>query len=242
MSNYYDRPEISNSDIKLINKSLDHYLRKNEFKDKKAFADGRAFHYYMEDINIFNEKCVVKPKGMEFRTDKNKEWRDHHLNNGTIIVDEDYYLSLSYMKKNIINHRLYPLISEGKVEVEKKIYFEYDNILCRAKPDLINHSNGLIIDYKTTANMRKMKNDIQYEYASQAFFYQFAIYCLTGKIYDFIFVFCEKSMPYGVQYAKASAETLDSGKQFIDKGIAKIKEFREYPNMYTGYNDELIIV
>lgn len=242
MINYYERPEISNSDIKLINKSLEHYLRKNEFKDKKTFADGRAFHYYMEDINIFNEKCVVKPKGMEFRTNENKEWRDHHLNNGTVIVDEDYYLSLSYMKKNIMNHRLYPLISQGKIEVEAEIYFKYDGIYCRAKPDLINHTNGLIIDYKSIADMKKMANSVKYDYASQAFFYQFAVYCLTGEIYDFVFVFCEKSIPYGVQYVRVSADTLDYGKQFIDKGIAKIQEYRENPNMYLGYNDDFIIV
>jgi hypothetical protein len=71
-------------------------------------------------------------------------------NKDKIIITEDDFKMLQTMDKNLYNHPSYDTIfaNSTDIEIEKEVYFEYRVIQCRAKLDLVNHYNNLLIDYK----------------------------------------------------------------------------------------------
>lgn len=233
---YYKRPELSNSDIKLINQSWLHYISKGNFPATPAMNVGSAFHTFILEPEKFNKEFAIKT--LNLATKEGKEWKAEQ--GDKIIIDESDYIWFSTMEERILAHPLNFLFEN--MEVEKEIYFEYNDVQCRAKLDIINHDIKTIIDLKSIVNCSKAENSVKYDYASQAAFYRQGMYELTGEWYDFVFVFAEKSFPHGVKFINTSEQTFYNGMIEIEKGIEIYKKYKAKPNLYAGYSDSFIEV
>lgn len=225
MLDYYDRPEISHSDLKLIDKSLAHYYNKGLHVPTPEMIEGSAFHCYFLEPEKFNSLYAIKPEGLSLATKEGKEWKKE--NESLITVNGSWF---EPAKKAILEH---PLSSYLDGKAEQEYYFKYNGVNCRSKLDLFNENLDLIIDLKTIADASKAENRVKFDYASQAYFYKKAV----GNDPDFYFLFVEKSEPYGVKWICPTAETLAYGRDFVNRAIEKYKI-----GGYTGYSEGLIYV
>ena len=238
--NYYERTELSNSKIKLINRSYREFLGAGG-KVTPAMVEGNAFHTYMLEPEEFDRRYVFKPEGLSFATKDGKLWRSAQLENGLQIIDADCKDKFFYMKRNLMEHRLSHLLL-GDNEVEKEIYFNFNGVDCKAKLDLINHSNKIIFDYKTIEDCQNAEKTCRFEYGQQAYFYQQAVFAEYKEYYDFIFIFCEKKFPNECKFIRLSNESLEYGIDKIHSGIERYKYLIENPECFKGYADDIIIV
>jgi exodeoxyribonuclease VIII len=239
--NYYERPELSNSAIKLINKSYSHYLGAKFLKTTPAMDVGSAFHCYILENDEFHERYIIKTAEMEFRTKEMKAFRDDQIAKGKVFIQEDDYKWFGKMYANLENHRLFSLI-QGELEIEKEIYFDYLGVDCKAKVDLINHSNKMIFDFKSITDCALAENRARFDYAPQGYFYQVGAVKVFGSDYTFVLVFCEKNYPNEVKFIAYNPETLDYGREFIHKGIERYKYLQANRDCYKGYSDDFIWV
>lgn len=238
---YYENPKLSNSMIKLINKSYSHYLGAKFLKTTLAMDVGSAFHCYILENDKFHERYIVKPEGMSFTKKDGIAWRDTQLEKGLQIIKEEDFLWFDKALTNLKNHRLYPLMT-GDTQVEQEIYFDYNGVECKGKMDLINHSNKIIFDLKSIQNCEKAEMKAKFDYSSQGYFYEVGAKKCFNADYIFVLVFCEKDFPNQVKFISLSAETREYGKRQIDNGIEKYKYLQENPDCFKGYNDDFIIV
>lgn len=236
---YYEIDRLSNSMIKLINKSYAHYLGNKNSKTTQAMKVGNAFHASILEPNRFEKEYVVKPPNMSFTKKDGIAWRDEKLNNGFTIITSEEFEFFKASKMNLENHRLYPLL-QGETEIEKEVYFDYRGVACKAKYDLINHSNRIIFDLKSIANCSKAETVAKYDYSSQGAFYQLSSKIEFGEEYTFVLIFCEKEFPNGIKFITLTPETIEYGMKFIDNGIDKFLYLQENPDCFTGYSDNFI--
>lgn len=236
---YYEVDRLSNSMIKLLNKSYAHYLGHKQQKTTQAMKVGNAFHAYILEPERFEKEYIVKPPDMNFTKKDGIAWRDEKLNNGLTIITNDEYEFFKSSKQNLENHRLYPLL-QGETEIEKEVYFDYRGIECKGKYDLINHSNNIIFDLKSIANCSKAETVARFDYSSQGAFYELSSEKTFGKHYTFVLIFCEKEFPNGIKFITLSPETLEYGMKQIDSGIDKYLYLQENPDCFTGYSDSFI--
>jgi len=239
-SSYYERSEISHSDLMLIDKSIEHYLRKGKFDSTDAMDLGRAFHCYILEREKFDNEFVVKPENMKFTTKDGKEWQANNLDR--TVIDFKDFRWFELMQKKIIEHPMNYVLQGNSIEVEKEIFFEYQDLQCRSKLDYINPTKRIIIDFKTISDCSKAESESKWKYSSQAYFYQIACYEEYGELFDCIFIFAEKSYPHGVKYIKFTPDTLTIGANKIQSAIDKYKNYLSNPEQYTGYSENLIEV
>lgn len=244
MPNYYESNRISNSDLTLIDKSIFHYLHKKEFEPTDEMKVGSAFHTLVLEIDKYDDTVAIYPE-LNLKTKKGKQDKIlfENENKNKILLTKKDVKSFSYMYSNLIKHPEYSNIFESEnIEVEKEIEFEYRNIKCRSKLDLINHDLGLIIDLKTINSCERAENSVKYDYCRQGAFYKLAVQKHYGIDYDVIFVFVEKSYPNFCKFIGFSSETLERGKFEYDRILDKWVNYLENPNQYLGYNENIIIV
>lgn len=244
MDNYFDRPELSHSDLMLINKSIEHYLCKGNFESTDAMDVGSAFHCYILESHKFNDLYVIKPEGMKFTTKDGKEWQANNLDK--VIISYEDFKWFELMQRKITDHPLNYLLQGENIEVEKELYFEYEGVQCRSKLDYINHDLKICFDFKTISDCSKAESECKFRYCSQAYFYQVALYQNFNSIYRCIDIFTEKSYPHGIKFCEFGAETLNAGANKIHKAIDKYKIYRTGTDLgykeYIGYSDKLIEV
>jgi len=234
--NYYDRQEVSNSDIKLLLTSPLHYIKKEKRKVTPAMEFGTNFHsFFLEGEKFGNETIITD---LNLTTKEGKEVKQQaEIDGKTIIKQDDYYKFLA-MSNNLRSHPL-SWIFDGDIEVETEIYFNWENVDCRSRLDMINHDIEAVIDLKTIADCSKAENAVKFDYDTQGVFYPKAVFEKYGKHYDFIFAFVEKESPFGVKFITMSNDTKQRGFDKIMKGF---DIYKNLDNIFHGYSNEFIEV
>jgi len=244
MPNYYESKRISNSDLTLIDKSIFHYLHKKDFEPTEPMKVGSAFHLLVLEPEKYENEVAIMPE-WNLRTNEGKANKElfEIKNNDKIILKKDDVANFAFMYSNLIKHPEYSnLFESNNIEIEKEIEFEYRGIECRSKLDLINHDLGVIIDLKTINSCERAENSVKYDYARQGAFYQLAVNLEYGITYDVIFVFVEKSFPSLCKFIKFSDDTIERGQNEYNRILDKWLKYVENPNIYLGYNENIIIV
>lgn len=242
MSNYYDNPALSNSDLGLIDKSIFHYLNKKSLKTTDAMEIGKAFHLLVLEPHKFDNEVAIMPE-LNLRTNDGKAQKESFLqeNEGKIIIAKDDYDLFKYMVNNLQQFPYYDaFFNSNDKEIEKEIYFEYRDLPCRAKLDLIEHNNGMIIDLKTINSCERAENVVKYDYSRQAAWYKLALESI-GLDYNFMFVFIEKSFPQFPKFIVTSDETLERGRNEYNRILDKYFKYLDNPDCYKGYSENIII-
>lgn len=239
MSDYYNRPEWSYSQMKLI---LDHGInyavaakRKMLPQLKSAAIDlGQLAHMLVlggTDCYALKEDSGFK----DYRTNAAKAWKAEQERQGKTIIDQAEWEAACQMVEHIDHHphTLSYLKGEG-FRYETEMYAEVEGVDLRGKADALGvfefaNKSMQITDIKTTA-----KFDDFYRKASYMHYdLQAAVYTLIGSasqkvsssFTNYYFCVVETVAPYRVQFYHASTEFLESGERKLRKCIDAIKEF-----------------
>ena len=240
---YFARKEISNSDLKLIEKSISHYLNKDQREDTSSMGFGRALHSYVLEEAKFFETFIVAPEGMDRRTKEGKVTYSNLIESGREIITAPEWVELNQLRKNIRNHPIAKNILSG-AECEGAITGEIEGVPMRAKIDII--SNGYVVDLKSCqdASLGEFNRSIgKYNYYQQA-----AIYlelCRQNRLpaTGFLFIAVERgARQHGVACYSLDQSSIDIGMSRAKRSLQKYKDHLNNPGRYLGYSDKIEVV
>lgn len=231
MPNYYERPEWSYSQMKVIlDSGIDYAVAcKNKIipgPASKAIDLGQLIH---NTVLGGDDKFVTSPYD-DFRSKEAREWRDEMVSQGYIIVSKDMEEAASAAVDNIINHPHASTYLTGKdVKHEVELYAKTaDGVALRGKADaIVFHKDGktpkILVDIKTTAQFDKFLNSARYKHYDL----QAATYTLLSQTNYANYYFCvvETVLPYRVQFMHASLEFIEAGERKLRKCIDEIVGF-----------------
>lgn len=252
--NYFNRTEVSNSDMKMLKKSFMHYLHEKIISaedrlETPAMLFGTAMHCLILEPQKFKKQFVFAPK-CDKRTKIGKEIFNKFQaeNEGKTMLKEEFFEALTDMRDAIRYHPTANdvLSLDGNVEVEKELTFEFQGVPCRMKADLINHDKHCIVDLKTIAAADSLdrvgRQILSYEYYRQAAFYSLGAEINYKAPYNFIFVFIETAEPYGIRVVEIDEDYILYGIVEIERILDNYRLHIENPKMYHGYHPDLQIV
>lgn len=229
---YNDYPAIRKSELDYIHQSPAHYqvYKANGRKETDALRWGRMFHTFVLEPELFNQEYAVLEESVNRNTIAGKKawatWLE--ANEGKIAVNRPDMDTLIQMKQCIFDHPLAKNALSGGI-AESTLLWEYDGMLCKARPDYIT-ANGLIVDLKTTKDARPRgfaKDCADYRYHVQSAFYTEAYYQVFGEYpAGFLFVAIEKEKPYAVALYTAD-HIMDQGYREFTEDLRVYKECLE---------------
>ena len=212
--NYYGefgQTYLSNSDIyALLNNPLD-------FKKQKpktaALVIGGYFH-----------TCILEPEKLDkykiskSKTRNTKEYK--LLSDGDICLLEKEADEIQLMREVVMDNDLFKqLIQEGDVEYEKPGLVELEGMMWKGKADIVNHSEQLVIDLKTTGNINGFTSSAyKFNYDSQAYIYS----KMFG--YELIFLVIDKNT-HQLGLFDCSDRFIQSGANKVAKAVQVYQEF-----------------
>ena len=212
--NYYGefgRTYLSNSDIyALLNNPLD-------FKKQKpktaALVVGGYFHTCILEPHKLDKFKISKSK-----TRNTKEYKE--LSDGDICLLEKEADEIQLMREIVLDNDLFKqLIQDGDVEYEKPGIVELEGMMWKGKADIVNHSEQLVIDLKTTGNINSFSSSAyKFNYDSQAYIYS----KMFG--YELIFLVIDKNT-HQLGLFDCSDRFIQSGANKVAKAVQVYNEF-----------------
>ncbi len=202
---------LSNSDISaLLNNPLDF---KKPSPPNPAFVVGGYFHTCILEPDKLEKYKIVKSS-----TRNTKAYRD--------VAGEDICLlqhevdKIELMRDKVLENDLFKdMILEGAVEYEKPGLVELEGMQWKGKADIVNHSQQIIVDLKTTSNIQNFASSAyKFNYDSQAYIY--------SQMFGFELVFVvidKKTNQLGL--FDCSEKFLQSGQNKVALAVQAYNEF-----------------
>ncbi len=243
---YYDRPEWSYSQMKVIlDSGIDYAVANKRGLIPEPSSPAIDLGQYIHTLVLGGDECFVTSPYENFRSREAQAWRDEQKEHGKIIVTQDMQEAAIWSVNHIRNHpHAKEYLTGENIKHEVELYAKTaDGVNLRGKADaVVFHNDGkhprIITDIKTTAQFDKFKNRAGYNHYDL----QAATYCLLSKT-DFInYYFCvvETVAPYRVQFMHASIEFLEAGERKLRKCIDEIVAFGDkQPNFMLEEIGEL---
>ncbi len=207
----------SNSDISVL---LSNPLALGSPFDKTpALLTGGYFHTAILEPDKLNRFKIIDATTRN--TKKYKELSEGELTLLQHEVDKIELLVDTLLDNNVARG----LVKDGNVEYEVPAVGQViDGLTWKGKADIINHSEKLIVDLKTTGNIQSFASSAKkYNYDSQAFIYQ----KLFG--YEMIFVAIDKTThQIGI---------FDCSNEFLERGAEKVREAEEQYKLFFDNED-----
>ena len=202
---------LSNSDISsLLNNPLDF---KKPSPPNPAFVVGGYFHTCILEPDKLEKYKIVKSS-----TRNTKAYKD--------VAGEDICLlqhevdKIELMRDKVLENDLFKdMILEGAVEYEKPGLVELEGMQWKGKADIVNHSQQIIVDLKTTSNIQNFASSAyKFNYDSQAYIY--------SQMFGFELVFVvidKKTNQLGL--FDCSDKFLQSGRNKVALAVQAYNEF-----------------
>ena len=207
----YGKQFLSNSDIRaLLNNPLDF---KKPSEPSTAFAIGGYFH-----------TCILEPHKLDKNKIINATTRNtkvyKELSGGEICLLEHEADSIQNMRERVLEVELFKdLIQEGKVDYEVPGVTELEGVTWKGKADIINHTQQLIVDLKTTSSIDSFRSSAyKFNYDSQAYIYS----KLFG--YELVFIVVDKKT-HQLGLYDCSSDFLQSGQNKVARAAQAYNEF-----------------
>ena len=207
----FGKQYLSNSDISsLLNNPLDF---KKPSPPNPAFVVGGYFHTCILEPDKLEKYKIVKSS-----TRNTKAYRD--------VAGEDICLlqhevdKIELMRDKVLENDLFKdMILEGAVEYEKPGLVELEGMQWKGKADIVNHSQQIIVDLKTTSNIQNFASSAyKFNYDSQAYIY--------SQMFGFELVFVvidKKTNQLGL--FDCSEKFLQSGQNKVALAVQAYNEF-----------------
>jgi hypothetical protein len=218
-ANYYGefgKRYLSNSDIyTLLNNPLA-YGKPSE--QNVNFLIGGYFH-----TAILEPDKLKKYRVIEASTRNTNLYKE--LSEGEMCLLKHEVDQLEVMIDKILaNEVCRGLIRSGNVDYEVPGIAEINGAMWKGKADILNHSEKLIVDLKTTSNILDFKYSARkYNYDSQAYIYKH----LFG--YDLVFIAIDKTTNQ-IGIFDCSEDFLLRGKDKVEKAIETYNLFYNNPD------------
>ena len=207
----FGKQYLSNSDISsLLNNPLDF---KKPSPPNPAFVVGGYFHTCILEPDKLEKYKIVKSS-----TRNTKAYKD--------VAGEDICLlqhevdKIELMREKVLENDLFKdMILEGAVEYEKPGLVELEGMQWKGKADIVNHSQQIIVDLKTTSNIQNFASSAyKFNYDSQAYIY--------SQMFGFELVFVvidKKTNQLGL--FDCSEKFLQSGQNKVALAVQAYNEF-----------------
>ncbi len=199
----FGKQYISNSDIQtLLSNPL---LLGQPSKPSPAFLVGGYFH-----TAILEPDKLKKYRVIPSSTRNTKVYKD--MSGGELCLLQHEVDQIELMTDKMLNNDVCrDFIKGSNVEYEKPAVSVIGSNMWKGKADIINHDERLVIDLKTTADIKKFKfSSKRYNYDSQAYIYS----KLFG--YEILFIVIDKTThQIGI---------FDCSPEFYERGAAKVQE------------------
>jgi hypothetical protein len=245
IQDYHSDPRISNSDLTLINKSIDHYLNKAEREVNDDFIFGQVVHDMILSPDIFDQVYIAQPEHIKRRA--GKEW-DYFVNQNPdkTILDQKTIVKLEAIKENFIKHpKASLLLKDGMAE--ESFFYEMAGIKCKCRPDFVNTKYNVLIDLKTTSAIMPdefARSIASYRYHVQAAWYLDGInQCLEQKFEKFLFIAIDKKAPYSICIYDLGDESIEEGRRQYLKDLNKYIDYlynKDKKEYFTGVSSEIV--
>ena len=210
----YGRQFLSNSDIRTLLTDPKNFRK--ERPDGKALVEGRYFHVSMLEPQKKDDIIIVSASSRNTNIYKDavaQSGKDILLLRGEADELDEV---ITAMRSNL---RFYELIYAEGNEFEKPGVQQIKGMLWKGKADVVNHSEGLVIDLKTTAKLDDFRwSAKRNNYDSQAYIYQM----IFG--YPVLFLVAEKGTGR-LGIFNASEDFLRGGEEKVERALEVYHNF-----------------
>jgi exodeoxyribonuclease VIII len=240
MSNedYHLAPEIGNSGLTGINRSVAHFLFSRAASDAPRSApllEGQALHCRFLEPNEFRKRFAMTPEEIDRRTKAGKEAYREFLEDaeGKQILNDDQNQRGAAMAAHLNSHqRVSELVDLKNGHAEVSIFWDHAGIGCKARPDYVSPDGKILVDLKTSADASPeafAKSIVNFGYHRQAAWYLQGWRRVTGYHADFVFVVVEKQPPHGIACYTLDEAALAEGWLQCRNILAKYSAFLSEP-------------
>ena len=218
----FGKQYLSNSDISTLLKNP--LALHTPQKSIPAFLVGGYFHTaILEPDKLKNFKIV------ESSTRNTKAYKE--ISGGELCLLQQEVDQIELMVDKMMSNTVCKdLITSGEVEYEIPGIKEIEGKMWKGKADIVNHSERLVIDLKTTNDIEKFRYSAsKYNYDSQAFIYN----QLFG--YDMLFMVIDKNT-HQIKICECSSSFYEKGQRKVQEAVAQYELFFDSkdfdPNQY----------
>lgn len=212
----FGRQFLSNSDIKSLLE--DPLSFKQPIVGNPNLVKGSYFHTL-----VLEPDKLERFKIIDAATRNTKIYKD--LSGGEMCLLEKEADELNELRDKLLGvTAARELIQDIDVEYEVPGVQELEGEWWKLKADIVNNTQGYVIDLKTTSDIDKFSYSAKvYNYDSQAYIYS------TYFKMDFLFiVICKKSKKIGI--FDCSPQFLESGKEKVQKAVEQYRLFYKDEN------------
>ena len=207
---------LSNSDISTL---LTNPLAFGEpSKPSSAFLVGGYFH-----TAILEPDKLKKYKVIECSTRNTKIYKE--ISEGELCLLQHEVDHIELLTETIMsNETCKALITKGNIQYEQPNITDLAGLKWKGKAVIVNHDECLVIDLKTTSDIRKFRsNAFRYNYDSQAYIYS----KLFG--YEMLFIVIDKGTKQ-IGLFDCSPEFYASGKDKVEQAAEQYRLFYQNPD------------
>jgi hypothetical protein len=240
---------VSQSDLKPLltcpAKAREAQLHPSEQTDSQAL--GQATHFAVFQPELFEEEYVVRPAGMERRSNAGKAaWaafeKAHEAKQ--VISQEDWDLCLA-IRDSVWGHPTAQAILASRRMVEASAWWEdpETGLLCKGRMDAICAFDGetLVPDLKTTRDASPEafgRDAARYGYHFQGAHYLGGLNVLAPRERRWVLIAVEKAPPYLVAVYEFDWESLEAGRRDVRRALALWEQCSE-SGIWPGYPSEI---
>ena len=210
---------LSNSDIyHLLNNPLKFH---QPSVPSPAFLVGGYFH-----TAILEPDKIEKYKVVKSTTRNTKQYKE--ISGGELCLLQHEVDNIELMREVLMDNNICADLimgTDGKLnDYEVPMIKEIEGITWKGKADIVNHDEKLVIDLKTTADIKKFRNSAyRFNYDSQAYIYS----QLFG--YEMLFIVIDKSTH--------QIGLFDCSPQFYESGLDKVRMAVEVYDLFFKTED-----
>ena len=209
----FGKQYLSNSDISTLLKNP--LALHTPQKTIPAFLVGGYFHTAILEPNKLKNFKIVQST-----TRNTKAYKE--ISNGELCLLQQEVDQIELMVDKMMSNTVCKdLITNGEVEYEIPGIKEIEGKMWKGKADIVNHSERLVIDLKTTNDIEKFRYSAsKYNYDSQAFIYN----QLFG--YDMLFIVIDKNT-HQIKICECSSSFYEKGQRKVQEAVAQYELFFE---------------
>lgn len=207
----FGKTYLSNSDIMaLLNNPLEF---KKQSPPTTAMVIGGYFHTCILEPHKLDKYKIVKST-----TRNTKAYKE--IAGSDICLLEKEADEIQLMREIVLENDLFrDLIQEGNVEYEVPGLVELEGMMWKGKADIVNHSQQLVIDLKTTGNINSFTSSAyKFNYDSQAYIYS----QMFG--YELVFIVIDKKT-HQIGLFDCSDRFIQSGSNKVAKAVQAYNDF-----------------
>lgn len=246
-SDYFNAEGVSKSDLDLIARSPLHYLTEKQAPSvpTPSMVFGTALHCFVLSPDAFWQTYCLPPS-VDKRTKDGKAQYEEWLaaNSEKIVLTEEQVNTITQMSAAILAHPIAQKLAVGGHKEVSAFGHIVDDVLSKARFDIIKPDMGLIVDIKTTLDARPdafSRACVSYRYHVQAAYYIDIARKLYERDFEFLFIAIEKMPPYELMVYHANGEMVEQGRREYMRNLQTYIECVK-TNIWAGYPQEIMSI